>query len=151
MTDTGPLIVVAYDFSPASKAALKHAEEFALRLRARLALVHVVDQSAYNIVPFGIPPVPPTYLHQLEARLGEHLELDAEPVRKAGLACETTVLRGLAAPEILAYLEETKPWFAVMGTHGRTGWRHTLLGSVAERVVQRARCPVFVVPDPERP
>ena len=52
-------------------------------------------------------------------------------------------LRGLAAPKILAHIEETKPLMVVMGTHGHTGWRHALLGSVAERVVRAAPCSVL--------
>jgi nucleotide-binding universal stress UspA family protein len=150
MTAPAPLIVVPYDFSPASKAALGRAVEFARTFGARLGLVHVVDESAYYVVPFDLPSVSPVYLRELEERLGGHLEGVAGPVREAGLACETAVLRGLIAPTILAHVEEVKPWMVVMGTHGLTGWRHALLGSVAERVVQRARCPVLVVPDPER-
>lgn len=151
MNASGPLtIVVPYDFSSAAKAALEQAKELALRLGGGLELVHVVDESAYYVMPIGVPPVPPTFLRELEEKLREHLEREAEGVRKAGLSCETAVLRGLAAPTLLAHVEKTKPRLVVMGTHGRTGWRHALLGSVAERVVQRARCPVLVVPDPER-
>jgi nucleotide-binding universal stress UspA family protein len=150
MTTSAPLLVVPYDFSPASRAALERGVEFARKLGASLQLVHIVDESAYYLVPINVPPVPPVYLRELEARLSDHLESTAKPVRDAGLACETVVLRGLAAPMILAHIEETKPLMVVMGTHGHTGWRHALLGSVAERVVQRARCPVLVVPDPER-
>jgi nucleotide-binding universal stress UspA family protein len=89
-------------------------------------------------------------LRDLEGRLGERLEACAGLARGAGVACRTAVLRGPAAPRILDYLERAEPSLVVMGTHGRTGWRHALLGSVAERVVQRAPCPVLVVPDPER-
>jgi nucleotide-binding universal stress UspA family protein len=150
MTAPAPLIVVPYDFSSASRAALERAIDFAQKLGARLELVHVVDESAYYLGPLSVPPLPPPYLRELEERLGEHLESNAGPARKAGLVCTTAVLRGLAAPKLLALVEEAEPLMVVMGTHGRTGWKHALLGSVAERVVQRARCPVLVVPDPER-
>jgi nucleotide-binding universal stress UspA family protein len=150
MSTSTPLLVVPYDFSSASRAALAQGVEFARKLGARLQLIHVVDESAYYVLPFPVPTVPPTYLLELEARLGEHLESVAKSVRDEGIACETAVLRGLTAPKVLDHLEETKPLMVVMGTHGRTGWRHALLGSVAERVVQRASCPVLIVPDPER-
>jgi nucleotide-binding universal stress UspA family protein len=150
MTAKAPLLVVPYDFSPASKAALEHAKGLAPRLGARLELVHVVDESAYYVVPLPVPTMPPPFLRELEERLAGHLEQDAEAVRKQGLACEATVLRGLAAPTILSHVGEFEPLMVVMGTHGHTGWKHALLGSVAERVVQRARCPVLVVPDPAR-
>ncbi len=150
MAAPAPLVVVPYDFSPAAKAALEQAVELAPKFGARLELVHVVDESTDYIVPIDVPPVPSLYLRELAERLGVYLEGSAGPAREAGLSCETRVLRGLAAPEILDRLEATRPMMVVMGTRGRAGWRRALLGSVAERVVRRARCPVLVVPDPAR-
>jgi nucleotide-binding universal stress UspA family protein len=150
MAATDPLVVVPYDFSPPSKAALDRAVGLARPLGARLQIVHVIDDSAYYLVPFGVPPLVPPALRELEGRLGAHLASVVGPLRQAGVGCETTLLCGRPAPTLLDYAEEAGPFMIVMGTHGRTGWRHTLLGSVAERVARRARCPVLVVPDPER-
>ncbi|HEU4412749.1 MAG TPA: universal stress protein [Polyangiaceae bacterium] len=144
------VIVVPTDFSAASSAALDYAKELARRLGQGIALVHVIDEGFYYVSPVGVPPVPATYLSDLERRLLEHVEALAASVRDAGVPCEAIVRRGQSAPQILDYVEQARPSMVVMGTHGRTGWKHALLGSVAERVVQRAHCPVLVVPDPER-
>jgi nucleotide-binding universal stress UspA family protein len=144
------VIVVPTDFSAASSAALEQAKELARRLGQGVALVHVIDEGFYYVSPIGVPPVPSTYLSDLERRLLEYLESLAASVRESGVPCEAVMRRGQSAPQVLAYLEEVRPSMVVMGTHGRTGWKHALLGSVAERVVQRAHCPVLVVPDPER-
>lgn len=151
MATPSPTIVVPVDFSPSSKGALERAQELASRLGATLTLVHVLDETFYAFTPPGMPPLPPAYLSDLEERLLGHLETDATEVRKAGVPCDVKVLRGHPANALLAFLDEAKPVMAVMGTHGRTGWQHALLGSVAERVVRRASCPVLVVPDADRP
>ncbi len=145
-----PVLVVPTDFSAASNAALERAKELARRLGEGIALVHVIDDSFYYVSPLGVPPVPTTYLSDLEQRLLDHLAGMAASVREAGVPCEAVVRRGQTAPQVLAYIDEIKPSMVVMGTHGRTGWKHALLGSVAERVVQRADCPVLVVPSPDR-
>lgn len=145
-----PVIVVPTDFSAASNEALERAKVLAQRLGEGIALVHVIDEGFYYVSPVGVPPVPATYLSELEQRLLDHLAGVAASVREAGVPCESVIRRGQAAPQVLAYLDEVKPSMVVMGTHGRTGWKHALLGSVAERVVQRAPCPVLVVPSPGR-
>lgn len=144
------VIVVPTDFSAASSAALDQAKELARKLGLGVALVHVIDESFYYVSPVGVPPVPANYVSDLERKLLEHLESLAASVRESGVPCEAVVRRGQSAPQVLAYLDETNPAMVIMGTHGRTGWKHALLGSVAERVVQRAYCPVLVVPDPSR-
>ena len=66
--------------------------------------------------------------------------------RGAGVTVETTTLSGRAAPEIVAHAKKIGADLIVMGTHGRSGFQHALLGSVAERVVHHSPCPVLVVP-----
>ena len=67
-------------------------------------------------------------------------------MRAAGLRCETAMLVGRPDAEIVARATATGAELIVMGTHGRSGLAHALLGSVAERVVQHAPCPVLIVP-----
>jgi nucleotide-binding universal stress UspA family protein len=62
------------------------------------------------------------------------------------LACESAVLVGRPDNEIVARAAATGADLIVMGTHGRSGLAHALLGSIAERVVQHAPCPVLIVP-----
>ena len=80
-------------------------------------------------------------------------ELDAERdrVKSAGVSVETTTLSGRAAPEIVAHAKKTGADLIVMGTHGRSGFQHAILGSVAERVLRHSPCPVLVVPVRQAP
>jgi nucleotide-binding universal stress UspA family protein len=74
------------------------------------------------------------------------LEAEQERVRASAVETKTVTRSGRAAPEIVAYAKEIAADLIVMGTHGRGGFQHALLGSVAERVVHHSPCPVLVVP-----
>jgi nucleotide-binding universal stress UspA family protein len=120
-------ILFPTDFSPASEAAGRIARGMALEAGARLHVLHVV------------PPVtdPSVFREQL-AGVGHGL---AE-----GLRVETALRTGLAGRTIVHYAREKGIGLIVLGTHGRTGWSHAILGSVAETVVRLAPCPVLTVP-----
>jgi universal stress protein A len=150
MHTSSPTFVVPVDFSTCSRAALARAKELAPTFGARLTLVHVLDENYYAFTPPGLPPLPPAYVSDLEERLRGHLDAEAAELRNAGVPCDVEVVRGHPVDALLDYLGRTKPALVVMGTHGRTGFAHALLGSVVERVVRRAGRPVLVVPDPER-
>jgi universal stress protein A len=122
-------VLFATDFSPASEVAGQAALDLARERRARLHIVHVV------------PPVTDPSLGA--QRLGE---LTASPPE--GVASETALLWGSPAGEITAYARTKHVDLIVMGTHGRTGLSRAILGSVAERVVRTASCPVLTVPMP---
>ena len=79
------------------------------------------------------------------------LDAERDRVKDAGVTVTTTTLSGRAAPEIVAHAKKTGVDLIVMGTHGRSGFQHALLGSVAERVVHHSPCPVLVVPMREQP
>ena len=115
------------DFSPASEAAGRIARAMALEAGARLHVLHVV------------PPVTDAsvFAEQL-ARVGQGL---AE-----GLRVETALRTGSAGRAIVGYAREKGIDLIVLGTHGRTGFSHAILGSVAETVVRLAPCPVLTVP-----
>jgi nucleotide-binding universal stress UspA family protein len=68
----------------------------------------------------------------------------------AGVACRTKMVEGLPATEIVQRAREIGADLIVIGTHGRRGIAHVVLGSVAERVVQHAPCPVLTVPVPRK-
>ena len=115
------------DFSPASEAAGRIARAMALEAGARLHVLHVV------------PPVTDTSVFREQlTRVGQGL---AE-----GLRVETALRSGLAGRAIIHYAHEKGVDLIVLGTHGRTGWSHAILGSVAETVVRLAPCPVLTVP-----
>lgn len=122
-------VVFATDYSDTSRAAGRTAADLARHFRARLHVVHVV--------PPVTDPGAPGALAGAVADLGP------------GLDVVTAVVTGLPAREIVAYAERHGAEMIVMGTHGRTGVSRVLLGSVAEAVVRRARCPVLTVPASE--
>lgn len=139
-------ILVPTDFSPASRRALKAVETWLTRLEApsRIVLLHAyhlpVEYTAYGAVP--------TSLHFAEdagERAEESLEKMAAELRRDGLTVDTVAREGYPPETIVALAEEMDVDVIALGTHGRTGLRHLLLGSNAERVVQKAGCPVLTV------
>jgi nucleotide-binding universal stress UspA family protein len=139
MTDR-QTIAVAVDFEAASDKALALASELAERLGCDLVLVHVYQLPIYTY-PGLEPGVLPAYQSEVTAAAKRALD---------GLALKHGVKRaflreGDPATEVLAALEELRPKLAVVGTHGRRGLSHLLLGSVAEKIVRRATVPVVTV------
>jgi len=140
-------VVVATDFSDGAERALTVAIRFAKLLGATVDLVHVYPMAAAGVlspIPGVVPmPSPPPDIIDEIAR---HLDALATQVQAAGVDRLTTILQGRAADEIVAYANRVAADLIVMGTHGRTGIRRVLLGSVAEQVLRQARCPLLVVP-----
>jgi nucleotide-binding universal stress UspA family protein len=133
-------IVVAVDFEAASDKALALASELAERLGCELALVHVYQLPIYTY-PGLEPGVLPAYQSEVTAAAKRALDALAgkHGVKRAYLR------QGDPATEVLAALDELRPKLAVVGTHGRRGLSHLLLGSVAEKIVRRATVPVVTV------
>lgn len=129
-------VLLPTDFSSAAAAAADVARAMAGDLRARMHVVHVVP-----------PLTDPVY---------EAERLERETAR-LGISCESALLRGRPAAEVLRYAREHGIDLIVVGTHGRTGLSHLLLGSVAEEIVRLAPCLVlsvpaaFALPEAERP
>jgi nucleotide-binding universal stress UspA family protein len=135
------------DFSEASYEALNTAIELASHFHAELCLAHVV------------PPVPatvadPTFLAHGAEGYANELHADAEKRLAAviehrippELKARSVISLGDAAPEIVELADTEGVDLIVISTHGLTGWRHLVFGSVAEKVVQLARRPVLVIP-----
>lgn len=137
-------IVVATDFSQNAKKALDTAEEIARESGAELHVLHVYPLLMHAISSDLVPDDP-----QFEQRLREQLEGTlAETL--AGLSKNLTVasalIQGTPAREIPQYAENVGADLIVMGTHGRTGFQHMVLGSVAERTLRLSKVPVLTVP-----
>jgi nucleotide-binding universal stress UspA family protein len=150
MDTTAPRhFAVTTDFSETADRALGTAIELARSLGAQLHLVHV--SAPVMVLP---PPLDmlslPTVLPNLVQKMQEALEARATRVREAGLTCDFELVEGNPAAEIVAYAAKVHAELIVVGTHGRGGLAHAVLGSVAERVLHRATCPVLVVPDRQR-
>jgi universal stress protein A len=138
-------ILVPLDFSAHSTQALHYAADLARRYEAKLDLVHVFDIRIYSM-PDGFPMFAAGQFDQISAELAQLLEKAKRDVLADGaLAVETHMLQGTPEMEILRLATAGDFDLIVLGTHGRTGIKHLLIGSVAERIVRHASCPVFTV------
>jgi nucleotide-binding universal stress UspA family protein len=140
---TAQHFLVPIDFSAYSDQALDYAIGLATTLQARLSLLHVI-----HVVPLGIGDmgaVPPAaYLEDLETEARHGLEDCLKRVQDAGLQGDIVLVHGVPFQSIVDTAQDKKVDLIVMGTHGRTGLSHALLGSVAEKVVRLALCPVLI-------
>jgi nucleotide-binding universal stress UspA family protein len=130
------------DFSPHSVAALDDALELANVFQARLTLLHVMH------IPRTVEVDLHAYLPQMEAEARRQLEVYQQRVQTAGLTGEIVIVQGIPFQAVVDTAREQQADLIVMGTHGRTGLPHALLGSVAEKVVRLAPCPVLVTRQP---
>jgi universal stress protein A len=139
-------ILVPTDFSDPSGDALGTAMAFAELSGATLDLVHVAVEATYALPPPVDVASVPIDMTKLLERAAEGLAAEERRVRAAGITTDSATLVGRPDSEIVTRAAATKADLIVMGTHGRSGLAHALLGSVAERVVQHAHCPVLIVP-----
>ncbi len=137
-------ILVPTDFSGPSDAALDHARMIAERFGATIHLLHVIEEHPVTD-PFGSelfiseqPEIRATRLDEARERLSHRL---SSWDRTHGRITKEVIF-GRAAQTIVDYASDNGFDLIVMGTHGRTGLAHLLMGSVAERVVRTATCPV---------
>lgn len=147
-------ILYASDFSPASRSAFTLARGLAKKLGARLILFHAYE----SITPLmmAIPMMPMAgpasgamvdKLWATARRAGERgLERLAARARRDGLRVSKRLEAGTPATAIVRAARKERAAMVVLGTHGRTGLPRLLLGSVAERVLRMAPCPVVTVP-----
>lgn len=136
-------VLVPVDFSAHSTRAVRYAAEICRSYGAVMHLVHVFETPIHPEVYLGGGPSYPTF-QQVEEGLRPAL---SEFAARAGAPADTSVhLReGRAVSGIVEAADELGADLIVIATHGLTGLKHVLLGSVAERVVRRARCPVLTV------
>lgn len=142
MKNTMKRIMVPTDFSDCSESAVDHAVDLAQRFGARLLLLHVLEAVVYG-VDFTLTQ--PTASSDLRQRLIELMQERVEGLRRGGIDAEGHFVTGIPSSEIIKAAQKHEVDLIVMGTHGRTGLAHVLLGSTAERVIQRAHCPVLTV------
>ncbi len=153
MTESITRILVPVDFSSHSDRAFRYALRLASPFGAAVELLHVVDNplaSGAWTAEVYVPNLP----EMLDRLLGEaEKRLAALKVSAAGerVSVETHVSTGQPAHTIVEHARTGGFDLIVMGTHGRTGFSHLFVGSVAERVVRRALCPVLTVRDTTRP
>ncbi len=135
-------IVVATDFSPCSRAAMRLGAALARRQGTALILVHAVEPPALDVPALPIGATGWERDMAMAAEIG--IAKDASDVRQAGAIVETRVLLGTAAGVILEVATEQRAELIVVGTHGRRLRAHQFLGNIAESVARAATCPVLV-------
>ncbi len=137
-------ILVPIDFSEHADCALETAIALARDSGGRLQLLHAYEIPLGTIPPYGVA-LPDTLLTLVRDAAARRLAKAANKVEAAGIACETQILHAPPAEGIAEAARACGADLIVMGTRGLTGLRHVLLGSVAERTVRLAPCPVLTV------
>jgi nucleotide-binding universal stress UspA family protein len=135
-------ILVPTDFSDHAGQAIKYVSELAKRFGSELHLLNVVQPLTTHVSYGG--PIPDVLLHPEQPALDE-LERLSEPDLEHLSRVERCVRTGPPFLEIVRYAKDQDIDLIVMGTHGRTGLVHALIGSVAEKVVRKSPCPVLTV------
>jgi universal stress protein A len=140
-------VLVPIDFSETSRRALAWAVDYALRAPCELHLIHVVEDHLSDILKGSAAERISNEMWVVTKQAEEELERMAPGVDERAQvgAVYRHITRGRPAVEILAFAERLGADMVVMGTHGRTGLAGLLVGSVAEKIVRHAGCPVVCV------
>jgi len=143
-------ILVPTDFSDGALHAARYAMAFAKELGASVTLLHAWVPPVYPRPP-GAAFAPTQSVvdeteHAVSADLDRHRQLLADPA----VPLSTKKMLGTDAGTIVQVAVEGGFDLIIMGTHGRTGWRHLLLGSIAEEVVRTSEVPVLTVREPKK-
>ena len=145
-----PRIVCPVDFSEPSRAALESALMLARWYDSTVFVPHVV-QIALPPAPFS-PTSPVALTPAQQEDTARHVQEFVTSCRPGSTPVTVTVHVGSAVAEVLREARDRQASLIVIGTHGRSGFEHLLMGSVAERVLRKASCPVFTIrPDARRP
>jgi len=144
-------IVIPTDFSKISYTAFHYAKEIGYMYKAKLHLIHILDE------------VPPVFGNGLNGNSKETISEEAEIIARekleqakeelgqsTGLEISVELRKGVDHEEIIKYAKELNAELIVIATHGRSGVMQTLLGSVAQKVIKNAKCPVLVTTPEEK-
>lgn len=139
-------ILVATDFSDPSAAAVEYAKALAARFGSSVHLLHVLEDLAAHAWTTEVYVAALPGVHEeMEHQARERLETVFTPEERDQYKVHTDLRTGSPFVEIVRYARDEQIDLIVMGTHGRGPIAHMLLGSVAERVVRKAPCPVLTV------
>jgi nucleotide-binding universal stress UspA family protein len=136
-------ILVPTDFGDPSQQALEIALELGRTLGAELTIMHACEIPAYAYPGMAVAPM--DLLSPIEEAAGKKLDELVSTLSQRCRSCKGVLKVGIPWQEILEVVNETQADLVVMGTHGRRGVTHALLGSVAERIVRMSPVPVLTV------
>ena len=132
------------DFSESSEPALKYACSLATQFGAELHLINIVHNTGIIEPPIA-GYIPPDYHEQRTQFANEELSAYPEKVISHSGSVVRNVCEGAPFVEIIRYAKKNEIDMIVMGTHGYSGVKHLIMGSVAENVVRKAHCPVLTI------
>ncbi|MGH7826055.1 MAG: universal stress protein [Candidatus Binatia bacterium] len=136
-------ILVPVDFSSYSESTIGYASIFAEKFTATLILMHVIESLPYSVTDTLKLVEHRKTLETLATSLLRNL---SDELRERNLAAKTVLVWGNPGREILAKARSEKADLILMGTHGRTGLPHMVMGSVAEKTVRLSPIPVMTIP-----
>lgn len=139
-------VLLATDFSECAKTAQEYASAFADQFQAELHVLNVVVDTSLMTAEYGATlSLAPDYLDQITKQAKCSVDkIVADSVKRGGPGIGVTRM-GSPPHEIVDYANQNGIDLIVIGTHGRGGFMHLLLGSCAEKVVRKAKCPVLTV------
>mgnify|MGYP001165996746 FL=1 len=140
-------ILVPTDFSEFSDRAVRQAVDIAEQHNSKIYLLHVVDRLQQCAIDYCIPQETMMKVQSdSEKEAAKKMREEAEKILKTkNIDLVFDVKAGIPYEEILKEQQERKADLIVIASHGRTGLLRTLIGSVAERVMREAKCPVLLV------
>ncbi len=142
-------ILVPVDFSELTDELIAYAGEFAKLLNARIILLHIIQSTQLveilGSLETGIPSLSdPELIEQVRHSAKAKLEGYKRGLVEKGIEVESEVLAGVPYLEIAQFAIEKDVDLIIIASHGRSGWRHFLLGSVAEKVAKKSKVPVLI-------
>lgn len=137
-------VVVATDFSENAQPAIDAAVTVAKTFEAEVHLVHAFQTPVPIVSPYEVV-VPDGFLEQARESAAKSLKAAEEKISSAGVTVTSHLAEVPAAPAIARIAGELEADLVVVGTHGHTGFKHLVLGSVAERTIRLAPCSVLTV------
>jgi nucleotide-binding universal stress UspA family protein len=138
-------ILAPTDFSEYSKQAVACALELAKKFSAKLSILHVVELPPYPVEGYVPPSLTATFMEDLEREASRQLAQMVPEAESAGVNVVRLVAVGSPYRKIIDTAEAEQVDLIVMATAGRTGFSHLIMGSIAERVVRTASCPVLTL------
>lgn len=141
-------ILCPLDFSEFSTRAYDYAQSLARHYEAKLFLEHVLAPMLPAYPSYVYPDMANDLYQDLRVHAEQQLQEFVKARTRNGFALETCVCEGQVTDSILAFAQSHRVDLIVIGTHGRHGFDHLLLGSVTEKILRKARCPVLAVRKP---
>jgi nucleotide-binding universal stress UspA family protein len=138
-------ILAPTDFSEYSKQAIASALELAKKFGAKLTILHVIELPPYPVEGYVPPSLSATFMDDLERQATTDLAQLVPEAEAANVEVARVIVVGTPYRKIIDTAEAEQVDLIVMATAGRTGFSHLVMGSIAERVVRTASCPVLTI------